>query len=86
MGADSPLLYSAGVTLRLHQYPGVHATVLLYQRLSKPRVRQEDPNQSDIRAFFFSLSWYILARPHMYLDMAVYKLNGVGSEETNLHK
>ena len=69
----------------MHQYPGVHATVLLYQRSSKPRVRQKDPNQSNIRAFF-PLSWYILARPHMYLDMVVYKLNGVGSEETNLHK
>ena len=69
----------------MHQYPGAHATVLLYWRPSKPRVRQENPDQSNIRAFF-SLSWYILARPHMYLDMAVYKLNGVGSEETNLHK
>ena len=52
-GADPPLLHHAGATLRTHQFPGAHATVLQYRRLSKPRVRREDPNQSDICLFFF---------------------------------
>ena len=73
--ADPPSLPSAGVALRSHQYPGVYATMLLYWRLSKPRVRQEDSNQSDIHLFFFWFSWYILARLHMYINMAVYKLS-----------
>ena len=38
-GADPPLLPCVGVVLRSHQYPGVYATVLLYWRPSKPRVR-----------------------------------------------
>ena len=46
-GAYSPPQPHAGVTLRMHQFPGVHATILQYWRLSKPRVRQEDPNQSN---------------------------------------
>ena len=52
-GADPPPLRLAGATLRMHRFPGAHATALQYRRLSKPRARREDPNQSDIHLFFF---------------------------------
>ena len=52
-GAYPPPLPCAGATLRMYQFPGAHATILLYQRPSKPRARQEDPNQSNICLFFF---------------------------------
>ena len=52
-GAYPPPQPRAGATLRSHQFPGAHATVLQYRRPSKPRARREDPNQSDLRLFFF---------------------------------
>ena len=52
-GADPPPLPQAGAASRSHRFPGAHATVLQYRRPSKPRARREDPNQSDIRLFFF---------------------------------
>ena len=73
-GAYPPPQPHAGATLRMHQFPGAHATILQYRRPSKPRARWKNPNQSDIWLFFFWFSWYILARPHMYVDTAVYKL------------
>ena len=52
-GAYPPPQPRAGATFRMHQFPGAHATVLQYRRPSKPRVRWEDPNKSNIRLFFF---------------------------------
>ena len=53
VGANPPPPPHMGAISGMHWYPSTHATVLQYQRPSKPRARQEDPNQSDIHLFFF---------------------------------
>jgi hypothetical protein len=53
VGTFPPPPRLAGAISVVRRIPGAHANILQYRRVSKPRARRVDPNQSDIRQFFF---------------------------------